>query len=87
MFRMGGIRESGVQAAPPTFPGFGKAGGLLAPGMSRRLMFAEQVDAAGRCQRVGIIRTERLPELGAGTGLVPVPCVSPQILGSVLGPS
>lgn len=41
-----------------TFPRLGKAGGLLALGISKRLMFVEQVDAAGHYQRVQIIHLQ-----------------------------
>lgn len=56
-----------MPGAPLTFPKLGKAGGLLALGMSKRLMFAEQVDAAGRYQHVQIIRRQRCV-------IHPVPC-------------
>lgn len=56
-----------MPGAPLTFPRPGKAGGLLALGMSERRMFAEQVDAAERYQRVQIIRRQRCV-------IHPVPC-------------
>lgn len=61
---MGRIRKSSIEVAlvsgvSLTFPRLGKAGELLASGISKRLMFAERADAAGHYQYVQILHLQR----------------------------